>query len=371
LGLHSLIMRKCCFIFITLSLVSCYDLISTYDRYSPYYLEPGRLQFSVPNPMNFGTVNLGQPVTDTITLSNPGDRPVTLTEISLVGSGFTLPSTVSLPLILQGGASIELDVEMVTSSATTQTATLRAKSDKTTENLALTGVISAGAVNPDIRILQGKNGGEVIYIDGEEFDFGGDLSSELTAWHVPFYIENAGTGSATGVSVSVNGTDFQIHGEFSGDTIPNGTKSSEFRLQFPSGGALGVKNAQVTVAFDGPGTMTLNLKGESAPSTPILIFVDRNSTQTFIRENAGHSAPLPAIFRDFKLINSGAGSILINNPVSSDPANFILQNPLVDVTLNAGEKYDTFGLMKSGTAPSVSYTLTINPGGNIFYFSVP
>jgi trimeric autotransporter adhesin len=65
----------------------------------------GQLVVNPPSPINFGSVSVGSSNTKSITLTNSGGPKITISQVSLSGTGFTL-SGLNYPITLSGGQSM-------------------------------------------------------------------------------------------------------------------------------------------------------------------------------------------------------------------------------------------------------------------------
>ena len=89
----------------------------------------------------FGDVNLNAPATQTVTLTSSGGAPLTITAISLTGTGFTM-SGLTFPLTLNPGETAELDLQFDPTVAGAATGTVTIASNDASGGagtIALTG----------------------------------------------------------------------------------------------------------------------------------------------------------------------------------------------------------------------------------------
>jgi hypothetical protein len=96
--------------------------------------------------INFGSVTLNSPATQSITLTSTGALPVTVSSVLVVGSGFTIVGG-ALPVSLNSGQSATVNVQFDPTVAGAQTGTLTIVSTAAANptvilSLAGTGVVS-------------------------------------------------------------------------------------------------------------------------------------------------------------------------------------------------------------------------------------
>jgi Abnormal spindle-like microcephaly-assoc'd, ASPM-SPD-2-Hydin len=102
--------------------------------------------------VSFGDVGLGQPVTQTLTLSSTGSAAVTVKSAAIAGAGFTL-SGLTLPVTLATGQTATLGVEFDPTVAGAALGTLTVSSTSAsngTATVALSGTGTAGAYVVDL-----------------------------------------------------------------------------------------------------------------------------------------------------------------------------------------------------------------------------
>lgn len=99
---------------------------------------PANFQFSV-SSLDFGSVNVGSSKTLNVTMSNTGGSSVTVTQLSVNGSTFSV-SGVSLPLTLNAGQTASATIGFTPSAAGSANATVTAmSSSNSVGTLGLTG----------------------------------------------------------------------------------------------------------------------------------------------------------------------------------------------------------------------------------------
>lgn len=102
--------------------------------------------------VSFGSVDLGQTSTQTLTLSSTGNTPVTVNSAAVAGAGFTLPGS-TLPVTLAPGQTTTLGVEFDPTAAGAASGTLTVNSTSSTGStatVALSGTGTAVAYTVDL-----------------------------------------------------------------------------------------------------------------------------------------------------------------------------------------------------------------------------
>jgi len=347
-----------------LNLIGCYPLDSTWDPLSPNYIPPGKAVFEPNEQINFGIVEQFTSHNKTLTLRNGGKRILKIESISLSNSNFSI-LPIALPVDLEPNAYLNITLSINTTNLGNLETQFSAQTARGTQSILVVGkVVIPGSASPNLVLLQGKNGRYVTYQNGDVFDFGGDLSSEITGWQVPFLVQNKGNLNATSVTVVVSGDDFNSYGTFSNVTLLNGQSSSEFRVQFPQGVGAGIKTGTITITAANHSPVSIILNGEVQPSAPKLILVDRNDSQTYAR-NGKPLLVLPS-YRDFRIINSGSGTIsIIGLTTLYSRLEYDFLGPIV---LNAGQS-GIFKLRKLTSASSGSDILDLNTSNGTYQFA--
>lgn len=99
----------------------------------------------------FGDVSLNTPVTQSVTLTSAGTAPVTISNGTVTGSGYSL-SGISFPLTLQAGqaAVLEVSFDPTTTGATTGTVAVASNCSMGTMAIALTGTGTSSSYSVDL-----------------------------------------------------------------------------------------------------------------------------------------------------------------------------------------------------------------------------
>lgn len=284
-----------------------------------------------PASVNFGSVLIGTPQSQTITLTNSGAAAATVSSITPTGSGFTL-SGVSVPLVLQAGQSASFTATFTPTSAGNVTGSISLASNASNQSLSipLTGAgVTAGnlAANPS------------------SVSFGSvQVGSTQTKSEV---ITNSGGSSIAISNMSLTGTGFST----SGLTVPltlNAGQSLTFSILFTpqSGGSL-----TGNIAFTA-GNSNLNIALSGSGSSPGQLSMTP-TTVNFGSVTVGQSSNQNAT------VTANGGGVTISGAASNN-AEFKLGGMTLPLTLNAGQSATftvTFTPQASGSSSgSLSFT---------------
>ena len=139
---------------------------------------------------NFGEAPLNQPLTLVFTITNLGGQPLSLNEVSMVGSGFTIVSQLTTPVA--SGQTTEFSIRMDAETLGGSAAALEILNDDPDEN-PFNFLIEGTVIEP---IPDGEIG---VFNDDDEISSGGSLLFGTTAEGVPVAItlrvENTGSGA--------------------------------------------------------------------------------------------------------------------------------------------------------------------------------
>jgi hypothetical protein len=95
--------------------------------------------------VGFGSVSLNTVATQALTLTSTGSLPVSISAASVTGAGFTL-SGITLPLTLNPGQSVTLELEFLPTAAGAVTGQLSIVSNATTGGTMAIGLTATGAL---------------------------------------------------------------------------------------------------------------------------------------------------------------------------------------------------------------------------------
>ena len=296
----------------------------------------GRLKLT-PARIAFGNTTVGHTQTQSATLSNAGINAVTISQVAITGTGFTL-SGLRVPLTLNPGQSVPLGINFTPASGGAKnaiisligTATVSAGKKKpgiatvgltttpTTLNVAVSGnAIAAGqvAVSPSSLALGSVKLGS---------------SQTLAAT-----IANSGASTVTVSNATITGRGFRMSGLSFPMTLSPGQKKT-FSVTFTPQAA-GTASGTVVVASDAPNSVVnVPVSGMAIASGALF---SNPSSLSFGSVQVGQSQTLSET-----LTNSGGSSVTVSH--ASVPAGFVVNGLNLPLTLAAGQS----------TAFSVTYS---------------
>jgi hypothetical protein len=293
---------------------------------------PGTLGAS-PNSLSFGNVTVGKNQSLSGTVTNSGDSSVTVSQISINGTGFTL-SGITVPLTLAAGQSAPFSVMFSPAAlgSATGTVTVSSNASNSTMSVSLTGMGATAAgqlsVSPSTIAV-----GSVV--DGTS----GTASGNLTA----------SGASVTVTAASISNSAFSISGLTLPVTIPEG-QSVPFTITFhPS--SIGSASATLTVTSNGqPSTSTGTLTGTGTAAVGQLSI----SPSTLAIGNVVNGAT-----------GTGSGSLSASGAsvtvtaASTNNSAFTLSGLSLPVTIPAGQSVPFTITFHPTSVGSASATLTV------------
>jgi hypothetical protein len=246
-------------------------------------VQPAIVLSATPSSVNFGNVLLGTSSSQTVSLLNSGSANVTISQATVVGSGFTV-SGLPLPLTLGPGQSSAFAITFSPTTASSVTGSVSLVSD--TANSPTVISLSAAGVQPLISVIPSS------------VSFG-DVTVGLTNTQT-VTVSNPGTASLNVTQSAGPNTGFSLSGLVLPITLAPG-QSSSFTLSFAptSTGTFTSSLALVSNAPTSPTAISLSGSGVSAtlqlsPSTTSLNFgsvtLGATSAQSVTLTNTGNSS---------------------------------------------------------------------------------
>jgi Abnormal spindle-like microcephaly-assoc'd, ASPM-SPD-2-Hydin/Protein of unknown function (DUF1573) len=217
-----------------------------------------------PSSASFGNVTEGSPATQTVQLANSGTGTLTISQVSVAGSGFST-GTLSLPITLSSGQASNFNVEFNPTAAG-----------------AITGSVTIVSNAPNSPAVIGLSGTGVaatqtLAFSATSLSFGSVDTGSSSSQNVT--ITNSGNTSVTISQISESGTGFTLSGTATPVTLTAGQKMT-FSVEF-SPSSTGSDTGTVTVtsnATGSPATVSLSGTGVSASHTATLTWTASTST---------------------------------------------------------------------------------------------
>ena len=344
---------------------------------------PGLLALN-PTTETFGSVTLGAQQTQTVTLTNSGQSSVSISQVSVSGTGFQV-SGITAPLTLNPAQSTNFNVAFAPQAAGNATGTVTIISDASDSTLTLplsgmgvsAGTLSSSPTSLDFgSVIVGKNsslsetvtntGGSSVTISqvaaSSGFTLSGitaplTLSSGQSAnFNVSFNPSSAGSASGN-VTLTSNASNPTLTIPLSGTGVSlGGLGANPSSMSFGAVTVGNTKSVSETVTNTGGTTVTISqvaISGSGFSFTGIT---------TPVTLTAGQSATFSVSFAP-----SSAGSASGNLTITSNASNPTLTIPLsgngvTPGTLGANPTSLSFGSVTIGNKQSLSETVT-NTGG--------
>ncbi len=241
--------------------------------------------------LNFGTVTLNSPSTQSITLQSTGTSSVTVSALSAAGTGFAVAGP-ALPLTLYSGQSAVVQVSFDPTAAGTDTGSLSIASNSSTGSITVS-LSGTGA---------SASGKPALTLSSSSLNFGSVPVGSPTTQSVT--LTSTGTSAVTVSAASLTGTGFTISGATFPVTLnpnvaikvsvqfdPTAVGTASGTLIFTSNSSTGSSSA---VALSGTGTAVqheVTLSWAAPTNSPVPV-----AGYNVYREAAGGSS--------FQLLNS-------------------------------------------------------------------
>ncbi len=266
-----------------------------------------------------GPVALGASDTQPLTLNNPGDAPLTVTDLSLAGGAageFTLSPAPSLPLTVPAGGSTQVQVQFEPAGVGPRSATLTLQSNR----------YPAGALTVAV---SGIGMGALQTLSANALEYG-PVNMGATAFRT-LTVSNSGNLplQVTGLVFSgAAASDFNV-----AQALPvtvNPGQSSTVEVAF-SPSMAGTRSATLTVTSDAPGSPTVQVAVTGVGQSATLAFNPMNVA--FGQVRVGRTQ-----VRQVTLQNTGTGPLTVTDlsVVGPDAARFTHPAGLVPMVLQPG-----------------------------------
>ena len=324
---------------------------------------PGTLGAN-PTSLSFGTVTVGNKQTLSETVTNTGGTSVTISQVTISGSGFSFTG-ITTPVTLTAGQSATFSVSFTPSSAGSASGNLTITSNAS--NPTLTIPLSGSGVTP------GTLGANPTSLGFGSVTVGNKQSLSET-------ITNNGGTSVTISQVAISGSGFSFTGITTPVTLTAG-QSATFSVSFaPSSAGSASGNLTVTSNASNP-TLTIPLSGSGtaavgqlavSPTTMNLgsVEVGSSGSSSGMLTASGASVTVTGASTNNSVFTVGGLTLPVTIPagqsvsftVTFSPTTTGAASATLTFTSNAQPSTTTEALTGTGTAaPNHSVNLTWNP----------
>ncbi|MGA2336013.1 MAG: choice-of-anchor D domain-containing protein [Terriglobales bacterium] len=286
-----------------------------------------------PSALRFGGIVVGQSETLLVTVTNTGQTSVTVSGIAVGNSEFTT-SSVSLPLVLSAGQSVDLSVTFAPKTMGWTGSTIRFFSNASNANLNVGGTgESAEALTASPSIVSF-----------------GQVAMGTTST-VPVVLTNARSWQVTLFSLQTSGSGFSISGPAVPLTLGVG-QSVTLKVAFAPqsagtvGGSLLISGPALAIPLTGTGT------APTAHTTPGQIAANPGSL-AFGSAQVGSSVTMAD-----SITNTGGSSVTISQATATGTG-FSISGLNVPVVLNPGASVPFSAVFAPQSAASVSGGITL------------
>jgi hypothetical protein len=290
----------------------------------------------------FGSVILNTTTTQSLTLNSSGTAPVTVTALTVGGIGFSI-SGATLPVTLNPGQSLTLQVSFVPTVAGAANGTITVSSNSSTSNTAMVTLSGTGAsaqTSPQLTL------------SASTLAFG-DVTVNTTSTKT-LTLTSAGTAPVTISALTAGGIGFSI----SGATLPvtlNPGQSLTLQVSFVPTVA-GAANGTITVSSNSSTSntamVTLSGTGASAQTSPRLTL--SASTLAF-----GDVTVNTTSTRTLTLTSAGTAPVTVS-ALTAAGAGFAISGATLPATLNPGQSLTLQVSFVPTVAGAASGTITVS-----------
>jgi hypothetical protein len=288
-----------------------------------------------PMSLNFGNETVGGTASQSVTISNSGTADLSITQISVTGTGFNY-SSMSLPATIQAGASTSLTVTFKPAAAGNVSGSVSITNNATSAPV----VISLAGT--------GQSSGNVgISVSPTSLAFGSVPDENNSS--LPITISNTGSEDLSVTGLAVSSGSYIWSGPSIPLTIAAG-KSTIVNIEFAPK-TTGSLPATLTISSNAPGpSLVVNLSGTGVGAT---FQLSANPTSlNFGNIDVGSSSTL-----DVTLSNSGNSDISISSVTASGSGYSVTGGSNVDLT--PGQTTTIAVTLNPGAAGSLSGSVSV------------
>jgi len=279
----------------------------------------GQTQIVVnPSPVPFGAVTVGSAAQQTVTLSNPGTTALSVSQVSLSGSSFSMVGTLSLPISIapNGVGTFKVQFAPTAAGAANGTIAITSNASSTPTMVTMTGTGATTPGQPQISVTPNPVPFSNVAVGG---------SSNLV-----MKISNSGNAILTITALSASGAGYSANG-FTLPISVGAGQSASFNAQFAP-----------TVAGAANGTIAIT---SNASSTPTMVTLTGTGTTTAGQPQISVT-PNPVPFSNvavggsstlvMKISNSG-NAILTITALSASGTGYSVNGFTLPISVGAGQ----------------------------------
>jgi len=285
-----------------------------------------------PSNLNFGSLTVGQSVTKTLTITNSGTKSLSVSGISVAGTGFSMKAP-ALPLVLAAGQTSSVSTTFTATASGNASGKIMINSNAPDSPMIVSLSATAASKSSNLAVTPSSvNFGEV------------KVGSESTQ---TVQIKNSGSTSITISSVAVSGSGVTISGINTPATLAAGATASVSAMFKPASagnasGALTIKSnasdASDAIGWSGTGTSSSATSSLNAtPGTVAFGTVPTGATTT----------------QTIQLANSGSASITVSN-ISVSGSGLTISGVSTPFNIAAGKTANLTASLKLSSAGSAS-----------------
>jgi hypothetical protein len=287
-----------------------------------------------PSSLAFGSVQVGSNSSLSETLSNSGGTPITISQASATGTGFSI-SGLALPVTLNGGQSTSFKVLFAPTGTGATSGSVNITSNGANPNLSITlsGTgVAAGSLGANPSSLAFGN-----------VQVGSSSSQSET-------LTNTGGTAVTISQATATGTGFSISGLALPVTL-NGGQSTSFKVLFaPTAGGAVSGNVNITSNGADP-NLSIPLSGTGVAAAGTL--AANPASLAFGSVQVGNSTNLSET-----LTNTGVSAVTITQ-ANSPGSGFSISGLSLPLTLNANQSVTFTATFAPTAAGAASATLSV------------
>ena len=297
-------------------------------------------QLSVaPGGVSFGSVMIGSPVTQNVTLTSTGSAPVTVSSAGVTGRGFTVSGD-NFPVTLNPGEQATLEVQFnptATGAATGQITVNSTSSGNPVGGVMLSGT-GAEAPNPQLAVGTGAvNFGSVTI---------GRPATQIVT------LTSTGTSAVTVNSAAISGASFTVSGGSFPVTLDPGQQLT-LDVQFnptTSGKATGQLTVNSTSSGNPVSLVSLIGIGTTLPVPKLSVASSSGAV--------GAVSPANRTTQSVTLTSTGTAPVTVNSATVSG-AGFTVSGSAFPATLNPGQQFTLDVQSNPETAGVATGNLTV------------